>query len=416
MQLFSMGWFDCVLADVNMLPGTGFELFEQIRESSSTPVILMTGFPDLLTPERARELGVHGFLSKPFSREQLAETLQRVLKPPKGVESAGGASVHPVGSDHDFARVEIDEFISGVKIQFDLYIRIGERRYIKIVHAGDEFDLDRLRIYKQRGLHFLYLKREDFKRYVDFSLFVTDRALASADLSKSKKLSFLKYSNHLLHEYVYTHALEPQAYEESLEVVETTLATLVDNDDYWELLNSLHTLQDWIYAHSLGVALYGVMIARQTKWHATNVHIKIATGGLLHDIGKKAIDPAILAKPRFELTAAELATLESHPVLGFEMLSKSKKISNDVLQIVLQHHENLAGDGYPKRLKKTYIHPYAKVISVANEFCALTLKPPAGQGMAPAEALTRIHERMYTKLDMGLVSALAAIFKFSPQS
>lgn len=419
-QLFSMGVFDVVLSDVNMLPGTGFELFEHVRNSSKTPVILMTGFPELLSAEKAEKSGVHGFLPKPFSRDQLIEVLNRVLNATKpgeiqgqlGDSKAAGPSSKSV--DQEFARIEIDEFISGLKMQFDVFIRIGESKYVKITNAGDEFDLDRLRMYKERGLHFLYLRREDFKRYVDFSLFVTERVLSSPDIERSRKLGFLKYSNHLLLEYVYTHALEPEAYEGALTVVETTLSTLIDNHDYWELLNSLNSIHDSIYAHSLGVALYGVMIARQTKWHAANIHIKIATGGLLHDIGKKSIDPAIVAKPRFDLTPEERTIFESHPQRGFEMLSKSKKISNDVLQIILQHHENFAGDGYPKKLKKIYIHPFAKLISVANEFCMLSLKPPAGQGMTPTEAITRMYERMSHKLDMELVAALANIFKFTP--
>ena len=51
---------------------------------------------------------------------------------------------------------------------------------------------------------------------------------------------------------------------------------------------------------------------------------------------------------------------------------------SDVIQMVQQHHENCAGTGYPMGFKRNRIHPLARLISLADEFCNLVLKNPNG--------------------------------------
>jgi len=69
-----------VLTDVQMPHMTGLELLIQLRHiDAEMPVILMTGYDNLLSPMEARSLGAADYLSKPFDAETLIHSLERAF-------------------------------------------------------------------------------------------------------------------------------------------------------------------------------------------------------------------------------------------------------------------------------------------------------------------------------------------------
>ena len=75
--------FDAVITDQTMPDMTGFELARQLmRIRPGIPIILCTGYSDLVTSQSAREAGICDFINKPLDRLTIAHTLRRVLDPP----------------------------------------------------------------------------------------------------------------------------------------------------------------------------------------------------------------------------------------------------------------------------------------------------------------------------------------------
>lgn len=70
---------DLVLLDIEMPEMDGFETFEKIREQSKVPVIFMTADKELSTMNRATEMGVEDYITKPFSPPSLLECVNGVL-------------------------------------------------------------------------------------------------------------------------------------------------------------------------------------------------------------------------------------------------------------------------------------------------------------------------------------------------
>ena len=177
------------------------------------------------------------------------------------------------------------------------------------------------------------------------------------------------------------------------------------------LLLMLNAHTDHLYAHMLGVSAYSVMIAKEMKWQSPSTLFKIAMGGLLHDIGKKEIPTDLLNKKRSEMTPQEIHLYETHPMRGMEILSQIQSIPSDVLYIALEHHENCLGLGYPRHLSKSFIHPMAKLVSVANEFCNMVLKGPQSMNIEPQEALHKMHDFLPGRFDPQFLAALMRVFK-----
>ena len=72
--------FDLVITDQTMPNMTGAALAgELVRILPGIPIILCTGFSDVITPEKAKALGIRKFVMKPIAIDKIAETIRRVL-------------------------------------------------------------------------------------------------------------------------------------------------------------------------------------------------------------------------------------------------------------------------------------------------------------------------------------------------
>jgi putative nucleotidyltransferase with HDIG domain len=97
-------------------------------------------------------------------------------------------------------------------------------------------------------------------------------------------------------------------------------------------------------------------------------------GGLLHDVGKIGVPDDVLKKAD-KLTRDERMIMNSHPVLGAEIIAPVTKLAAE-LPIIRHHHEWYNGSGYPDRLIGDEIPKLARVLHVADAFEAMTAARP----------------------------------------
>lgn len=134
---------------------------------------------------------------------------------------------------------------------------------------------------------------------------------------------------------------------------------------------------------------------------------EIEVGGYLHDVGKIGIRDAILLKPGL-LSFEERAVIERHPTIGLSIL-ESVDVSEDVLNIVGQHHERLDGSGYPSGLRGEEIDMVVRIAAVADVYDALMTKRPYKDAMTLEQVLAWIDARTPALFDMRVLDALAQI-------
>jgi putative nucleotidyltransferase with HDIG domain len=150
----------------------------------------------------------------------------------------------------------------------------------------------------------------------------------------------------------------------------------------------LKTADNYTYLHSVAVSALMTVLARQLGLSDEDTMVA-ALGGLLHDMGKAAVPPAILNKPG-RLTDGEFDVIRRHPEQGQALLVAAGLNSRPVLDIVLHHHEKIDGTGYPQRLAGDAIPRLAKMGAVCDVYDAITSNRPYKQGWDPAESLKRM--------------------------
>ena len=141
----------------------------------------------------------------------------------------------------------------------------------------------------------------------------------------------------------------------------------------------------------------------------------IITAARLHDIGKVSLPDEVLHKHE-ALTPEEWRIMESHPVIGAEMVARYPGFAH-AAGIIRHHHERLDGQGYPDRIAGTAIPFGARVLSVADSFDAMTRDRPHRAGM-PVERATAIFQGgSGTQWDPAVVDALLRLVgtKHAPQ-
>lgn len=401
--------FDLILSDIRMPHLLGTELLSFVRRTSQIPFILMTGFSDIIEASEAYKIGASGFVPKPFKPEELLKVISECLDKKDGVAGAEEAS------DKKFCRIHVDDFLGGKVLPVDIYIQLGKGKLVKIAHKGDEVLSEQIKSYKTKNVHYLYIREEDFPAYINANVKLSDMAAHHATASPVLKSRILKLTQEYILQDIYLRGMNREKFDSAAQVAKLTLSTVCENADILKLISDLNTQTDYLYAHSVGVSIYSVMIAQEIGWTSSGVHFKLSMAGLLHDVGKKEIDREILDKPRAQLNSAEIKLFETHGFRGKEILSSIPGIPSDVIAITLQHHENLYGQG-PIGLEEKQIHPLAKVVALANRFCELTVKNPARKIYTPIEAIAMLKELGTQEFDQAAFAALEKMILPPPAS
>lgn len=138
--------------------------------------------------------------------------------------------------------------------------------------------------------------------------------------------------------------------------------------------------------HALRVGAYSYLIAEAYGLH-TNVCERFRIAAALHDIGKTALPPELLAKPT-ALSPKERQLIETHTSKGCDLLLATGNPSlTDAALIAQHHHENMDGSGYPHKLRGKAIPLGARVVRVADTFDAITSRRVYSEARSVGNAL-----------------------------
>ena len=156
-------------------------------------------------------------------------------------------------------------------------------------------------------------------------------------------------------------------------------------------------------AHSERVRLYAMQLAEAFDARLLE-DPSTEYGFLLHDVGKIGIPDRILLK-RGPLTSAERRLMQTHAVLGEQLLEAVPLLRHEGLLVVRSHHERWDGRGYPDRLSGAAIPLGARIFAVADTLDAITSDRPYRQAGAWDAAVAEIVRLAGKQFDPEVVDA-----------
>ena len=197
-------------------------------------------------------------------------------------------------------------------------------------------------------------------------------------------------------------------------------AVAIENASLYKRLSDgfLHTAESMAVAidsrdpytggHTRRVEDYSVRLADHLNLSKQEKE-ELRLAAILHDIGKIGIDDAILRKGG-ALSEKEELMMKGHPEIGARILGSVEEMRN-VIPGVRYHHERFDGKGYPEGLKGEEIPLYARIISIADAYDALTTDRPYKKAVDKDAALEEIAKDKSLRFDPFIVDTFYRIMK-----
>lgn len=174
------------------------------------------------------------------------------------------------------------------------------------------------------------------------------------------------------------------------------------------LLNVIHAKDRYTRGHSERVTKYAVIVGEYLGLSPEELHT-IKLSAFLHDIGKIEIERDLLNKPA-PLTEEERSIFQQHPIWGAEIVRCVPPLAK-CAPIIIAHHENFDGSGYPFQQKGGTIPLGARILRVVDSFDAMITDRPYRRALTINEALEELERGAGTLYDPEVVAAFFNVSK-----
>lgn len=174
------------------------------------------------------------------------------------------------------------------------------------------------------------------------------------------------------------------------------------NQDALLCMSQIREKDAYLLEHSVNVSILMTIFAKYLQLPDEQIQ-QLATGALLHDIGKIKVPDAVLNKPG-KLTDDEFVVMRDHVVYSRELLENVPGISPISLDVAAHHHERLDGRGYPRRLVGEQISQAARMIAIVDTYDAITAQRVYKEGQTSLTALKILRKDSGSHFDLELVN------------
>lgn len=187
------------------------------------------------------------------------------------------------------------------------------------------------------------------------------------------------------------------------------------------LHNSIATIANTIDAkdpctsgHCQRVAKYAQMIGRGLGLSDDDLS-DLEYTAILHDVGKIGVADSILKK-QGKLTDEEYEEMKTHPIRGAAILEQIEEFNSRITEGTRYHHERFDGKGYCQGLSGMDIPLFARIISVADTYDAMTQNRPYRGRMTRQQAVAELERSKGTQLDPEITELFISMLRSLPEA
>jgi len=296
-----------------------------------------------------------------------------------------------------------NSLIENTRAGTDLYIKScanGVPRYVLFCRGDEAFSNKRKEELIRRNIKLLYTPERSFRGYV------TSRGKNLKTIIVNKKRCSEEKSSLVYH--VAKYLVKDLLCNPGSGIIINGVKDWVDNTVYYILQdkNAFSCLLKIIahdsktYIHSVNITVLGLLFGKHLALDQHSLNC-LGLGMLLHDLGKVEIPLEILNKPG-KLSKHEYEIAKMHPENGLKCLEERENIPKESLDVVIQHHENYDGTGYPNGIGRRDIHLFGRISRIIDVYDAINTNKPYKTAKRPFHALAEMREKMLNCFDKEL--------------
>ncbi len=261
------------------------------------------------------------------------------------------------------------------EISFEVLLKVKtkeekEPRFIPACPRGEVFKGEWHQKLQALDIQWLYYSQDDEENVLEYLDHCLEKVLPDEDREPEEKVTLL-YDTTLIwvRNFFSTEQIgsAPQMFR-ALRLIDSLFELMKGGVDYYRSILDIRRHGHVLYNHSINVCFLGLAFVSFMGWDAQKAQ-DFGLGAMLHDIGLIHLKPELVDK---NARRSALRPTDSHPALGYKMLSNMPGLRREVRYMALQHHENGDGSGYPAGLKINAIDPWARVLRILDHYETLT--------------------------------------------
>lgn len=367
---YEPNWLSVIKCAYIHRPATPLYLIAQNREEAKE-----------LKDDDFKKLGIRDFLVKPKSTKELMELVapiaisfdaEEALRKSKNTDTTKVGDEVIDGNNQSYIPIRADDFLSGSKSFFDVYVKLGSNRFIKLLQSGDIFEPERIDNYLRKGVLYFYIKKEVQEVYVSYC-----DHLATA-LLKSDKVSIDVKSSQTLNqgEETMKHFKLMGVSDANIKYADKFIANVKDltkqvikaaGNDKNNLMSKFISTAA-LYEHGVGTSMLAGVLANTMQISTDNPLQIIGMSSLMHDIGLVKVPEELWHEDESKMSHEQILLYQTHPIIGADILTKLHTMNPAAVQAVEQHHMRLFGAGFPKRAGTTIVNKVAEIVGICSEY------------------------------------------------
>lgn len=340
-----------------------------------------------------KSLALSGSIARPFSGKELISKISDQLSfydsnQALKVAEQNKDKVDDILDETDpaFTSISLEHYLSGSKSLFDIYVKMRQDKYIKILQAGDKFDKERIDQYIEKNVKHLYIRKEAQEEYVKYCDRLNAAILKNPEVDLSKKFGYLFNQAEVTINRLCQLGVDNDNVVHAQRYVKKTTMLVNNMAQKDDVIKSLISNLEH-FEHSTSVLVFASMITKAMELENQSTHETLGFACMMHDIGftkedNEEVDYKSMGKTTYkreedvlerlasgkcfgaEKTKLEKVCLE-HPQIAQDLLSESDNVSSLALQIIRQHHA--IRDKAKGKYTGGAVHPLASVLELSDE-------------------------------------------------
>jgi len=304
----------------------------------------------------------------------------------------------------EYTAITKNALIENTKIEFELFLKSGSNGHSKYVlfSCGDElFTPERREELMSRNEQKLYISKKDSVKYLRYQEENLKQIIEDDTKSSQEKSEVLYHVAENLMQELLDNPRSGKNIERTSAWVSNTVHHILENENTFSSMFEMIIHDYQIYTHSINTSVIGLLFGRYLSLTPEELN-SLGTGLLLHDIGKVTV-PLSIIKKRGKLTVNEFKEMKKHPKAGMDILNQKGYVDNLALKVVMQHHENNDGTGYPYGIGGNDIHLFGHISRIVDAYDAMTADRHYAFAVNPFAVLSEMKDKMLNCFDRELL-------------
>lgn len=278
--------------------------------------------------------------------------------------------------EEEYKKIRLIYFLRFNQVLCDVYVKLNDQKFVKIINKDEFYTRDDFRKYTQRNIEYLHILSEDYEGF-GVSMAKTPFLIENKNLSSDQAEQAVSTTVEIIHDLAASVGITDTVLnlvDYSVYQVESQLESTKDKKtkEIYDLMTKMRDRKDYLYDHSYLLSYIACEICSQLDWDSEETRNKLIYASLLKDIKVTNADLAMAvdlqSSELLNYTAEEISKYKRHPQEAADMIREAKTFPLNIEDLVLQHHENPEGTGFPRNLDANRVNQLSATFIVAHNF------------------------------------------------